>query len=72
MNCRKNYNNIGRTKCKKLLGTNFDSKLTFEAHLRNICKKKVSHKMHALSIITPYISFLKTKTFSKCFFQIPN
>ena len=45
---------------EKLLGVFFDSKLTFQSHIDNICKK-VAHKLNAISRTTPYMDFNKRK-----------
>ena len=41
---------------EKLLGMFFDSKLTFQSHIDNICKK-ASQKLNTISRITSYIDF---------------
>ena len=45
---------------EKLLGLFFESKLNFQSHIDNICKK-VAHKLNAISRVTPYIDFNKRK-----------
>ena len=40
--------------CEKPLGVRFDSKLNFDAHINNICKKP-GPKLNALAKITPYM-----------------
>ena len=45
---------IRNSSCEKLLGVFFDSKLTFQSHIDNICKKE-SQKINAISRITPYM-----------------
>ena len=47
-----------------LLGITIDSNLTFENHIRNICKK-ASQKLNALARIAPYIQ--KRRTIMKSF-----
>ena len=49
---------IRNSSCEKLLGVFFDSKLTFQSHIDNICKK-ASQKLNAISRITPYMDFNK-------------
>ena len=43
---------------EKLLCVFFDSKLPFQSHIVNICKK-AAHKLNAISRITPYMDFNK-------------
>ena len=49
---------IYNSTCEKLLVVFFDSKLTFQSHIDNICKK-VAHKLNTISRITPYMDFNK-------------
>ena len=42
---------ISNISCEKVLGVSFDSKLTFQAHIDNICKK-ASQKLNVISRIT--------------------
>ena len=49
-----------------LLGTTIDSNLTFENHIRNICKK-ASQKLNALARIAPYMIIQKRRTIMKSF-----
>ena len=49
---------IENSNCEKLLGVFFDSRLTFQTHINNICKK-ASQKLNAVSRITPYMDFDK-------------
>ena len=51
---------IENSNCEKLLGVFFDSRLTFQTHINNICKK-ASQKLNAISRITPYMDFDKRK-----------
>ena len=44
--------------CEKHLGVFFDSKLTFQSHIHNICKKAFK-RVNATSRITPYMDFNK-------------
>ena len=41
---------ISNSKCEKLLGINIDNKLTFEPHVRSLCKK-ASQKLNAFARI---------------------
>ena len=47
------------TKMEKLLGIQFDNKLSFDYHLSEICKK-ASRKLYALGGVTPYMNLSKT------------
>ena len=71
--CRKKIkianNIIGNSECVKVLGVMFDSKLNFEAHAGDICKK-ASNKIQAPATITSRMNFPK-KNNSLCVFQIP-
>ena len=58
---------ISNNSCEKLLGVFFDSKLTFQSHIDNICKK-ATRKFNDMSRIAPYMDFHK-KNSSKCFFH---
>ena len=51
---------IENSKCRKLLGINIDSKLTFEDHINRIYKK-ASAKLNALSRISYYMDPLKRR-----------
>ena len=51
---------IRNSSCEKLLGVFFDSKLTFQSHIDNICKK-ASQKLNAISRITPYMDLNKKR-----------
>ena len=49
-----------------LLGITIDSNLTFENHIRNICKK-ASQKLNALARIALYMNIQKKRTIMKSF-----
>ena len=51
---------------QELLGITIDSNLTFENHIRNICKK-ASQKLNALARIAPYMNIQKRRTIMKSF-----
>ena len=51
---------IRNSSCEKLLGVFFDSKLTFQSHIDNICKK-ASQRLNAISRTTPYMDFNKKR-----------
>ena len=49
---------INNSTHERPLGVKIDSKLSFNTHIDNICKK-ASLKLNALSRITPHLDFLK-------------
>ena len=49
-----------------LLSINLDSKLSFEDHIKNLCKK-TSQKLNALARVAPYICLEKRKRIMKAF-----
>ena len=51
---------INNSTHERLLGVKIDSKLSFNTHIDDICKK-ASLKLHALSRITPHLDFKKKK-----------
>ena len=51
---------IYNSRHERLLGVKIDSKLSFNTHLDDICKKS-SIKLNALSRITPHSDFKKKK-----------
>ena len=59
---------ICNSPCEKLLGVRFDSKLTFDAHINDICKK-AGLKLNALARITPYMDLNKKRLFLNAFFM---
>ena len=59
---------IRNSSCEKLLGVFFDSKLTFQSHIDNICKK-ASQKLNAISRITPYMDLNKKRLAANAFFM---
>ena len=59
---------IRNSSCEKLLGVFLDSKLTFQSHIDNICKK-ASQKLNAISRITPYMDFNKKRLAVNAFFM---
>ena len=54
--------------CEKPLGVFFDSRLTFQSHIDNIYKR-ASHKLNAISRITPYVDFNKKRLAVNAFFR---
>ena len=59
---------IHNSTCEKMLGVFFNSKLTFQSHTVNICKK-AAHKLNAISRITPYMDFNERKLAVNAFFS---
>ena len=45
---------IDKSDTEKLLGVNFDKKLTFDNHISNVCKK-AGRKISALARVTAYM-----------------
>ena len=58
---------LQNSRCEKLLGVNFDLKLSFNAHTHDLCKK-AGQKLNALSRITPYMNLDKKKLLVNAFF----
>ena len=54
--------------CEKLLGVRFDSKLTLDAHINDICKK-AGLKLKALAKTTPYMDLNKKRLLLNAFFM---
>ena len=54
VNLRVSEYDIKNSECEKLLGVEFDNKLTFEKHVTDICRK-ASRKIYALARIAPYM-----------------
>ena len=59
---------IENTKREKVLGIQFDNKLSFDYHLSEICKK-TSIKLHGLVRVTPYMDLSKRKILMSAFFN---
>ena len=60
---------IENTKRAKLLGIQFDNKLSFNYRLSKICKK-ASRKRYALGRATPYMNLSKRKILMNAFFNL--
>ena len=58
---------ITKSKCKKLLGIKRDHKLTFNAHIDEVCKK-ARQKVNALSRVISYMNITKRRTLLNTFF----
>ena len=58
--------NVTNKKKQKLLGIKFDSSLSFEGHITNLCKK-ASQKLHALARIVNYMDLPKKNVLMKAF-----
>ena len=54
---------------KELLGVTIDSKLSFDAHISNLCRK-ASLKLHALARISPYMDMDQEVTSSMHLFPL--
>ena len=52
--------------CEKLLGINFDQKLTFDDYIFELCKK-ASRKIHAIVRVTPQMDLSKERIFMNAF-----
>ena len=61
---------INNSTHERLLGVKIDSKLSFNTHIDDICKK-ASGKLNALSRITPHLDFKKKKVIDKFFLYCP-
>ena len=59
---------VRNSSCEKRLGVFFDSKLTFQSHIDNICKKS-SQKVNVISRITPYMDFNTKRLAVNAFFM---
>ena len=59
---------IESTNYEKLPGVKIDSKLSFNKHIKTICKK-ASNKLRALARVTPYMTIKKEKVLMNSFFN---
>ena len=59
---------IDSSTCKKLLGITTDSKLRFDDHIQDLCKK-ANRKLRALARATPYMNLRKRKVLMNAFFD---
>ena len=59
---------IESTNCEKLPGVKSDSKLSFDKHIKTICKK-ASSKLRALARVTPYMTIKKENVLMNSFFS---
>ena len=67
MICRIGNSLVVGTHLVKLLGIQIDSKLKFETHIENVCKK-ASQKLNALSRLVSFIPFHKRKILMQAYF----
>ena len=67
VNIRIDNFDMSNTKCEKLLGVQFDHKLTFDDHISELCKN-ASQKIHALARVTPYMNISKRYNLMNTFF----
>ena len=58
---------IKSSNCVKLLGVKIDTKLTFDDHIKDLCRKANS-KLCALGRVTPYMGLGKKKLLMNSFF----
>ena len=63
------YKEINNSRHEKLLRVKIDSKLSFNTHIDDICRKE-RLKLNAVSRIMPHFDFLK-KVIDKCFLHTP-
>ena len=59
---------ITNTKCEKLIGVHLDSRLSFDYHISEICKK-ASRKVCALARVTSGMRLSKKRTLINAFFN---
>ena len=57
---------ISNSSCEKMLGINFDNKLTFNSHINKICRK-AGQKLHALARISGFMSINQRKVVMNAF-----
>ena len=60
---------ITYSKSEKLLGVNFDHKISFDDYISELCKK-ASRKMHALSRVASYMNISKRRILMNAFFKL--
>ena len=65
-----NANNfkIENSNCGELLGIKFDSKLRFDQHITDLCKR-TGRKIHALARVTPFMNLSKRRFLMYSFFK---
>ena len=65
-----NVNNfkIKNSDCEKLLGVKFDSKLRFDQHITDLCRR-TSRKIYALAGVTPFMNLSKRRLLMNSFFK---
>ena len=61
-------NQIINSKCEKLLGIKIDHKLTFNAHIDEICTK-AGQKMNTWSTVIVYMNITKCPSLLNAFFM---
>ena len=55
--------------CEKRLGIKFDSKLRFNQHITDLCRR-VSRKIQALARVTPFVTLSKRRLLMNSFFKM--
>ena len=65
-----NVNNfkIKNSDCEKLLAVKFDSKLRFDQHIIDLCRR-ASRKIHALARVTPFMTLSEQRLLMNSFFK---
>ena len=65
-----NVNNfkIKNSKCEKLLGVKFDSKLRFDQHITDLCRR-ASRKIHAFARMMPFVNSSKRRLLMNSFLR---
>ena len=58
---------IKNSNCEKLLGVKIDTKLTFDDHIKDMCRK-ANNKLCVLGSVTPYLGHGKKKLLLNSFF----
>ena len=59
---------LTKSKCEKLLEVKFDSKLTLDQHILDLCKRS-SRKLKSLTRIAPYMNLPKRRLLKNSFFK---
>ena len=63
---KQQFSTIDESEYEKLLGINFDKKLSFRKHVEDLCKK-ASQKLHALAPLSAYIDPIKLEILMNSF-----
>ena len=68
VNLNVNSFKIKSSYCEKLLGVKFDSKLRFDQHISDLCRR-TSRKIHALARVTPFMNLSRRRLLMNFFFM---